>query len=213
LTARSETVAAISGYGLLAGAAAFARRAAVAPAEAGVFRSINAAPAALLLPMQVVMQAGSLGGALVTSAVASGAGLGGGRRLGATMAVTSTTVWASCKVIKRIVARGRPAELLGGVLVHGSAQSGLGFPSGHTAITFALASLAAPHLPAGAAATAWTVAGATGVARIAVGAHLPLDVVGGVVFGLAAAATARLALRALHEHESVSSTDQPLLGR
>jgi undecaprenyl-diphosphatase len=126
------------------------------------------------------------------------------------MAVTATTVWVSCKVIKQIVRRGRPADLLGGVLIHGTAQSGLGFPSGHTAITFALASLATSHMPPAGAAAAWIVAGATGVARIAVGAHLPLDVAGGVAFGLAAAATARLVLRALDERESVS-TDQPFV--
>jgi undecaprenyl-diphosphatase len=194
MSTRSDVVAAAGGYALLAGAAVVARRRVIVPTEQDVFRSINTVPGAVVVPLRGVMQAGSLGGALAVSAVTA---MAADRRLGETMGVTGTAVWAGCKVVKRLVRRGRPADHLGDVTIHGTAQSGLGFPSGHTAVTFALASLLAPHLPPQGAALAWIVAGATGTARMAVGAHLPLDVVGGAAFGLAAAATARLVVRRL----------------
>jgi hypothetical protein len=56
---------------------------------------------------------------------------------------------------------------------------GLGYVSGHSAVAFALATVASPFLGRRARRVAWTLAGLVCVARIYVGSHLPLDVVGG----------------------------------
>ena len=95
-------------------------------------------------------------------------------------------MWAGCKGIKRWVGRGRPADHLDHVRRRGAAAAGLGFPSGHAAVAATLATLLAPEvarpLRYAMAATAATAA----VARVYVGAHLPLDSVGGAAIGVAA---------------------------
>ena len=61
-------------------------------------------------------------------------------------------------------------------------QSGDGFISGHAAISAALAAGVVPVLP-GATPVLAALAGTVGFSRLYVGAHLPLDVVGGAALG------------------------------
>lgn len=62
------------------------------------------------------------------------------------------------------------------------------------ALAAALAAVVAPHLPRPAKAVAWAVAAVVAVARVYVGAHLPLDVVGGAGIGLTLGAAVHLLL-------------------
>jgi undecaprenyl-diphosphatase len=186
---------AASGAGLAIGLAgvtatgALARRRGVHPAERRAFRRVNDLPDSVLPPVFVVMQAGSLGADFAFAAVAYCAGR---HRLASTMALTGTSVWAVCKGVKRWVGRGRPQELLETVNVRGPAERGLGFPSGHAAVAVTLAGLAAPEVPPRVRPLLWGAAAAVAAARVYVGAHLPLDVVGGAGIGLAAASAVRL---------------------
>jgi membrane-associated phospholipid phosphatase len=61
---------------------------------------------------------------------------------------------------------------------------GFGFPSGHTALAFAVAAVLHPLLPPRARWVVWLLAGAVGLARMYVGVHWPMDVVGGAALGL-----------------------------
>ncbi len=180
---------AVTGLAVLAATAVIARRREIHPTEHQVFRVLNDVPQPAVLPLAVTMQAGSLAAVYV---VAAGALIGRKRRLAVTVAVTGTAVWGKCKLVKQFVGRGRPSAHVENVTVHGSPQSGLGFPSGHSAVAFTLAALVTPYLPRAARPVAWGVAATTAVARMGVGAHLPLDVIGGAAGGLAAAAAARL---------------------
>ena len=154
-------------------------------AEERVFRSVNDAPGWLHAPVWGVMQAGSLGAVFVV------AGMLRSRENDAAPRVllAGTAAWCGAKFLKPLVGRGRPEEYLDNVIVRGSHQSGLGFPSGHAAVATTLALVAAPSSGprrVGAVVGALT----TGVARLYVGAHLPLDVVGGLASGVIIATAA-----------------------
>jgi undecaprenyl-diphosphatase len=88
--------------------------------------------------------------------------------------------------LKGVVDRGRPSAWLADVLVHGypTDPRGSGYPSSHTAVAVAVVLGAWPwlNLPwrTGGIATATAIA----LNRMYVGAHFPLDVVGGIAVGL-----------------------------
>jgi membrane-associated phospholipid phosphatase len=60
---------------------------------------------------------------------------------------------------------------------------GFGFPSGHTTCAFAVAAVVATQLPPRWRPLAYGLAAAAGIARMHVGVHHPLDVVGGALWG------------------------------
>src|SRR5204862_8021124 len=80
------------------------------------------------------------------------------------------------------------------VIVRGAAQLGFGYPSGHSAVSAALAFAALPYLPARWRWWVLVVPVIVGFARVYVGAHLPLDVVGGWAIGIACAFAVHLAV-------------------
>ncbi len=80
----------------------------------------------------------------------------------------------------------RPAGLLAGDLFQliGPRLVARSFPSGHTTAAFVVAALYAGHtLERGKLLLAMSAAGMIGLSRIAVGAHWPLDVLGGMTLG------------------------------
>ncbi|MGH9212919.1 MAG: phosphatase PAP2 family protein [Acidimicrobiales bacterium] len=83
-------------------------------------------------------------------------------------------------LLKDWASRARPD----GVRVHEDAD-GLGFPSGHSAVAWALAAVVASQLPTRWRWLPFLVATMVAVARINAGVHYPLDVVGGSLWGLA----------------------------
>ena len=170
-----------------------ARRARLGKVSAGeerVFRFINKHRPELHRPAWVVMQAGSLAAVPVTAALV----LPKDRAAALALAIDGTAVWALCKLVKRVVKRGRPADVLDDVLVTGNQQSGQGFPSGHAAVATTLTAIAARLLPRRASRLVWVVPVLVGTGRQFVGAHLPLDVAGGAALGMTAGNRANFAL-------------------
>jgi membrane-associated phospholipid phosphatase len=151
---------------------------------------VNALPGAFHGPVWVVMQLGGLGG---VAAVSGAAVARGHRRLAVRLAVAGVGTWLAAKVVKHPVRRGRPAVALGRARVLGRKQRGLGYPSGHAAVAASLYTVAAAELSPAARRRALGVVGAVGLARLYVGAHLPLDVIGGFGLGAAAGSAVRLA--------------------
>lgn len=171
----------IAGFAV-AGITARIARSGTPPWDAAVFRSLNGLPDALAPIAWVPMQAGAL-----ASPLAAGAGIAwrGDRRRGLRIAATGATAWGGAKVLKRAVGRGRPGDHLDDVTLRlGSADVGLGFPSGHAAVAAGIAASWGADRTAIRVGLA-SLAGTVGLARIYVGAHYPLDVLGGWAMGLA----------------------------
>jgi undecaprenyl-diphosphatase len=152
----------------------------VGAAEQRAFRIFNDGPDQIRAPVWAVMQSGSLAAVFVVS----GELCRRGRTRPASVAVVAgTAVWAGVKAVKPLIGRGRPERHLDRVSVRGQAQTGLGYPSGHAAVALTLALIATRDSAPGTRAAAVVVAAVTGGARMYVGAHLPLDVVGGFALG------------------------------
>jgi len=158
-----------------------ARTMQVGATETQVFRRFNQGPDALHLPVWVVMQSGSLAAAFVAGGALARVGR---TRTGCAAALAGTVTWVAVKLIKTRIGRGRPADVLEGANVRGHAQTGLGYPSGHAAVAATLASITMPAPAAVQQVAAVAFGGVIGGTRMYVGAHLPLDVVGGVAIGV-----------------------------
>ncbi|HWL35527.1 MAG TPA: phosphatase PAP2 family protein [Frankiaceae bacterium] len=168
-------------------------------AERDLFRLFNDLPQALYWPVWAVMQAGNLFGPIVVGLVVAVAFRR--RRLGISIAAAGTSAWVVAKLVKDFVQRGRPAEFLGDLL-HGPTTAGLGFVSGHAAVAAAMATAAAPYLPRRARRLLWALAWVVGFGRVYTGAHLPLDIVGGVAVGWFVGSLVHAAFGAPHARPS-----------
>jgi undecaprenyl-diphosphatase len=176
--------------GLLATAGAV-HRDRVGAAEARAFRAVNGLPDALYPSAWVVMQLGAFGAVPAAAAAAWRAGDG---ELAGRLLLGGTGAWALAKLVKQVVRRPRPADLLAGIRGRGRDASGLGYLSGHAAVAVALGAAALPRLGPAGRALALTAIPLVGLTRLYVGAHLPLDIAGGAALGLAADAAAALVL-------------------
>ena len=161
--------------------------------EEALFRPVNDLPDWLEVPAWPFMQMGAL--AFVPVAAIAVALVW--RRLDLTVSVLSVGVigWLAAKLVKAIVERGRPADLLADVVERPDWQ-GLGFVSGHAVIAFGLATVVAPHLNRLGQIVVFAAAAVAGILRIYTGAHLPYDVIGGMGLGVALGALAHLAMEA-----------------
>ena len=185
---RDFTVALAAGVVVAAGARA-ARDGSLRGIESRVFSAINGLGDRAFVPTWTVMQLGSLGGAISAGAAVAAAGR---PRLGCRMAVAGALTWVGSKAIKPFVGRGRPASEVDGVRILGDAQSGLGYPSGHAGVAMAVAAAAVPHVPRVLRPVLWLAALGVGGARMYVGAHLPLDIAGGIALGIGTERAVRL---------------------
>ena len=97
--------------------------------------------------------------------------------------------------IKERWLRERPASVVDDVIRRGDVSAaGKAFVSGHAIIAFGLATVMAPYLPPLGRRVVWGLAIAVCIARVYVGAHLPLDVMGGAAAGWAVGCLINLAL-------------------
>jgi undecaprenyl-diphosphatase len=161
----------------------------VSDAEAAVFRVLNGTT---VLPFVLVWPVMQLGNVVVVPASAAVAAALRRWRLAGELLLAGTATYLLAKVVKGIVTRGRPDGLLDDVVLRGAAAVGRGFISGHAATLTALAAVAWPWLGPRARIALVAAVSVVCLTRVYVGAHLPLDVVGGVGLGLAVAGVVRL---------------------
>ena len=157
-------------------------------AERRLFEWVNGAPdlpAALSwLPMQ-------LGNVTVVAVAAGAARLQRCTRLAAATAAGGIGAWLAAKLAKVVVDRGRPADVLAGVVVRHDESGGGGWVSGHATVAAVLLTIAWPYLSPRLRVSGVALVGLVSVARVYAGLHLPLDVIGGVALGVVIGMSAR----------------------
>jgi membrane-associated phospholipid phosphatase/tRNA A-37 threonylcarbamoyl transferase component Bud32 len=183
----------VAGLAILLGCTATVRPNDVGVLETDLFRLANDLPDALFPAFWLVMQGGNVLAVGVAAVVVAAT-----RRfwLAANLAITGVGVWLVARWIKDEVGRGRPVDLLPDPHLRGHHDSGLGFVSGHAAVAVAIATMIAPYLGRRARWIAVLWAALVCVSRLYVGAHLPLDVVGGAALGWAAGSLVHLLMGA-----------------
>lgn len=159
--------------------------------EIDAFRLVNSFPQALYPLVWPLMQFGTFIAIPALTVVA----LGFRRwRLAGVMAAGGIGVYYLAKVVKEIVYRLRPGALLTQVHLRGIGAPGLGFPSGHAAVSAALAVAASAYVNRGLHWVSIALAVIVSFARVYVGGHLPIDVIGGAALGVAVSSALHLVL-------------------
>jgi membrane-associated phospholipid phosphatase len=93
--------------------------------------------------------------------------------------------WTAARVIKAYIARGRPGALLEDVSFGWRTPIETnGYLSGHAVVAVTLAVVLSPYMPRWLRWALYALAGIVCFSRMYMGAHLPLDVVGGAAFGV-----------------------------
>jgi undecaprenyl-diphosphatase len=159
--------------------------------EADAFHLVNGLPS---LPFRVVWVPMQLGNFLVVPASVVAALAVRRWRLATGLAVAGGAAYVLAKVVKHYIPRGRPNALLDGVVIRGSEAGGIGYVSGHIATATALVLVAWPWLPRWGRWAAAAAAAVVFLSRVYVGAHLPLDMIGGAALGLAVGGCVRILL-------------------
>lgn len=175
--------------------------------ERSVFHVVNGLPDLFYWPVWVVMQLGNLL-AIPVAAIASFVF----RRwlLGASLLIAGVGKTLLSREIKDLVTRHRPAAIVDDVIRRGdAAATGEAFVSGHAVVAFAIAVLVHQHIPSGRRWIAWVLAGAVCLGRVYVGAHLPLDVVGGAAMGTAIGLLLRFLLASAPEEPKPAAPPSP----
>ncbi|HJR44627.1 MAG TPA: phosphatase PAP2 family protein [Actinomycetota bacterium] len=153
--------------------------------ERDFFRAINGLSDSLEPAVSVAMQLGNL---LAVPALALAALVATRRyRLPLDLALSGTAAWLLARVVKEIVQRGRPVELMQDVVLRGPPAQGHGYVSGHAAVAAAMAAVTVTYLGPRGKVVVIVLAAIVGFGRIYAGVHLPLDVVGGAAMGWAIA--------------------------
>ncbi len=158
--------------------------------EGRITRAVNDWPGAIGGPLELIQPLGTLGAGLILTALVAVVTL----RPRATLAVliASLAAWRLDNIVKDLIERPRPPGVLHDVTLRDDAATGFGFPSGHTTAAFALAAVLHPLLPSRWRWVGWLLAVAVGIGRIYVGAHFPVDVLGGAALGVAVGGAAGL---------------------
>lgn len=161
------------------------------PGEVGAVEAWNGLPAVVGWPLRAVMQLGTLWVGLAAVAITAWWCRRVGMLAPAALFASVAIAFRLDNALKDLIERPRPYDVLPDLDARDHV-GGFAYPSGHTTMAVAIAAALHPVLPRPARAAAWGLAALVAVARLHVGAHWPLDLVGGAALGIAIAAGAWL---------------------
>jgi membrane-associated phospholipid phosphatase len=154
----------------------------VGPAERAVFGFVNGWPDGLQWPLWVFQTLGVLGMPLIVAVVA--AALRWWRLALALVLLVPLKLGIEREVLKVLVHRERPGTTIPGAVLRDVPSAGLSFPSGHAVIVFGLLLVLAPYLRRRWQLLVLALALLNSVARVYLGGHAPLDILGGAAAGV-----------------------------
>jgi undecaprenyl-diphosphatase len=140
--------------------------------------------------MQAAQLLGVLGVGLVVAVIAL---IFGHVRLALAAILVTALKLLTERGVWQFVSRSRPGTTIVGAIVRGNTPvRGVAFVSGHVMLLTGLAVVITPYLRGWPRVVPWVIVGLVAIARIYLGAHAPVDVVGGFALGLAIGGVANL---------------------
>jgi glycosyltransferase 2 family protein len=180
---RTDAVAIVVALLVLVPAMIAVRNGSVSAAERAVFRFVNDLPAALYPVLWPFQQLGALFVGPILAVVAFALRR---VRLGIALLLATVAKLGLERLVKEMVSRPRPGTSIGrDIHARGTVSlHGPSFVSGHAVLVAALACVIAPYLRGRWRILPWAIVAVVMFTRVYVGAHNPLDVVGGAALGI-----------------------------
>ncbi|NNH69320.1 phosphatase PAP2 family protein [Nocardia uniformis] len=174
---------AAAGVTLTTGAAGLSEWTVADRVDRWVFGLINGLPDLLYRPMWAVQLLGVLGAPLIAALAALA--LRRPRVAIALIFLVPAKLFVEHDILKAIVHRPRPGATISTAILRDVPTAGSAFPSGHAVILFGMTTLLVPYLGHRTRLAMGAAVVAAGFSRIYLGAHTPLDVIGGAGAGIA----------------------------
>jgi glycosyltransferase 2 family protein len=164
--------------------------------EQDLFFAVYHLPSVFLAPFWIITQFGS-GLLLILISVYFLIGRNRSQLLGRRLLVNGAVTYVIIELAKNIIGRARPDLLLITIKQKGIFElHGFGFPSGHTAMATIISLTIMTYLPKKWRWLPWAWIPLVGLSRIYLGAHAPLDIIGGFVVGVSVYCVSKLLQKA-----------------